>query len=352
MALLIAFFVLSIVFSFLCSIWEAVLLSITPNYVTTLEHKGGAVAENLVKFKKNIDKPLSAILTLNTIAHTVGAIGVGAQAGAVFGTDNLSFLGFNFSYEAIIATVMTMAILILSEIIPKTIGANNWKNLAPFTITSLSILLKILFPFVWVSQLITGFLKKDKTESVLSRSDFAVIAQKTAKGGSIEENEHLIIENLLNLNELTVDDVMTPRSVMFLVSESITVQEFYSKYRKNPYSRIPVYHNTEDMITGFVLRDEILEELVNQNKTTELSKLKRDIVMVESTLGLRDCMNVLTEQEAHMAIVTDRHGSLVGVVTLEDLIETLLGIEIMDETDLVADLQALARKKWLARNNK
>ncbi|MEN8927930.1 MAG: hemolysin family protein [Flavobacteriales bacterium] len=350
MTLLIAFFVLSIVFSFLCSIWEAVLLSITPNYVTTLENKGGTVAENLVKFKQNIDRPLSAILTLNTIAHTVGAIGVGAQAGAVFGNDDISFVGFSFSYEAIIATVMTLAILILSEIIPKTIGANNWKNLAPFTITSLSILIKVLFPFVWLSQRITGLLKKNKVESVLSRSDFAVIAKKTAKGGSIEENEHAIIDNLLNMNELTVDDVMTPKTVMVLVSENLTVQEFYAKHKKNPFSRVPVYKNSEDIVTGFVLRDTILEELVNQNKTTLLADLKRDIVSVEDTMALQDCMKRLIDEDAHMAIVNNRHGSLVGIITLEDIIETLLGIEIIDETDLVADLQALARKKWLDRN--
>ena len=352
MTLLIAFFVLSIVFSFLCSIWEAVLLSITPSFVAKIEDKGGSLADNLVHFKKNIDRPLSAILTLNTIAHTVGAIGVGAQAGAVFGNNHFSIFGLQLSYEALIATVMTLAILILSEIIPKTIGANNWKKLAPFTITSLAILIKALFPFVWLSQKITGLLKKNKVESVLSRSDFAVMAKKIAKDGSIHKNEHLIIENLLNLNELKVDDVMTPRSVLFVAPEELTVQEFYTLFRKNPYSRIPIHGKDLDFITGFVLRDEILEELVNQKKETKLNELRRDIVRVEDTVKLRECMKLLTEEEAHMAIVNDRHGSLVGVVTLEDLIETLLGIEIVDETDVVADLQALAKRKWMDRTKK
>ncbi|MGB1041320.1 MAG: CNNM domain-containing protein [Flavobacteriales bacterium] len=253
---------------------------------------------------------------------------------------------FEISYESVIAVVMTLAILILSEIIPKTIGANNWKKLAPFTISSLNVLLKLLAPFVWLSQLITKSLKKNKGESVLSRSDFAVMARKTAQDGSIHQNEHQIIENLLNLNQLKVDDVMTPRSVLFVVSEEITVQDFYKNFKNNPYSRIPVYGKEMDFITGFVLRDEILEELVNQKKDTTLKELRREILRVQDTVHLRDCMKQLTEQEAHMAIVNDRHGSLVGVVTLEDLLETLLGIEIIDETDLVADLQDLARLKW------
>jgi len=159
MTLLIAFFLLSILFSFLCSIWEAVLLSITPSFVAKTEEKGGSMAVSLVNFKNNIDRPLSAILTLNTIAHTVGAIGVGAQAGEVFGKNYFSLFSFQISYESVIAVVMTLAILILSEIIPKTIGANNWKKLAPFTITSLSFLIKALLPFVWLSQLITKKLK-------------------------------------------------------------------------------------------------------------------------------------------------------------------------------------------------
>lgn len=350
MTLLIAFFLLSILFSFLCSIWEAVLLSITPSFVAATEERGGAMAENLVQFKLNIDRPLSAILTLNTIAHTVGAIGVGAQAGEVFGQNYFSVFGFQLSYESVIATVMTLAILILSEIIPKTIGANNWRKLAPFTITSLSILLKILMPFVWLSQLITKKLKKNKGESVLSRSDFSLMARKTAEGGSIEENEHLIIENLLKLNQFKVEDVMTPRSVMFLVSEVLTVQEFYNKHKENTFSRIPVFSKDKDFVTGFVLKDEILAQLANNQTEVKLADLKREIISVDNGIHLRACMKKLLANNAHLALVNDKHGSLVGVVSLEDLIETLLGIEIVDETDIVADLQALARRKWEARS--
>ena len=351
MVLLIAFFLLSILFSFLCSIWEAVLLSITPNYVSRAEAQGGSVATNLVKFKENIDRPLSAILTLNTIAHTVGAIGVGAQAGEVFGKNYFDIFGFELSYESVIATVMTLAILILSEIIPKTIGANNWEKLAPFTITSLSILLKVLAPFVWLSQLITKKLKKNKVENVLTRSDFAMLAKRTAQGGGIEQTEHAIIENLLKLNEIKVQDVMTPRSVLFIVSEDTSVKTFYDNHKESSFSRIPVYSNDKDFVTGFVLKDEILEELAKQKEETLLSNIKREIVSVNNTLNLRECMKYLLEHDAHLALVNDSHGSLVGVVSLEDLIESLLGIEIVDEKDMVADLQLLAKKKWERRFN-
>ena len=242
MELLIFFFVLSIVFSFLCSVWEAVLLSITPSYVRGRVQEGSLIGRRLEKYKEDIDRPLSAILTLNTIAHTVGAIGVGAQAGHVFGETPLNVFGlFEISAESIIATLMTLAILILSEIIPKTIGANNWKALAPFTVRSLGVLLLILKPFVWISQFITRRLKTDKSKSVLSRADFAVMAQAGADFGTLTEKETTIIHNLLELEKLTVRDVMTPRTVMVMGKEETTVKEFYEKTDPLRYSRIPIF---------------------------------------------------------------------------------------------------------------
>ncbi|MCB9226042.1 MAG: HlyC/CorC family transporter [Chitinophagales bacterium] len=352
MTLLILFFVLSISFSFLCSIWEAVLLSINPSYISTQVSKGTATGKLLKEYKKDIDKPLSAILTLNTIAHTVGAIGVGAQAGKVFGENYFNIWGFHLSYESLIAGAMTLAILILSEIIPKTIGANNWRALAPFTVQSIRILMIILFPLVWMSQLITGFLKKNKDESVLSRADFAALAKTTAESGAIEKAEHSIIKNLLSLSDLVVRDIMTPRTVIMSAKADDTIINYYENHKPLRFSRIPIYDaDTEDFI-GMILKDEMLEEIVKNNGEKKLRDIKRDILYVQDNTALKDFMGQLIAANAHVALINDEYGSVVGVASMEDLFETLLGIEIMDETDNVEDLQKLARKRWEERAKK
>ena len=215
MTLLIVFFIISISFSFLCSIWEAVLLSITPSYVQQKVTEGGSIGKSLQEFKKEIDRPLSAILSLNTIAHTVGAIGVGAQAGKVFGGANSLNLGLlELSYETIIAGVMTLAILVLSEIIPKTLGANYWRRLVPFTVRSLKIIMFLLGILVWLSQAITKRLKNNKGESVLSRADFAAMASLGKDSGALQARESSIIDNLLKFETVTEKDIRTPRTLM------------------------------------------------------------------------------------------------------------------------------------------
>lgn len=350
MALLAFFFVLSILFSFLCSVWEAVLLSITPSYVKGQIQEGGPIGRQLETYKEDIDRPLSAILTLNTIAHTVGAIGVGAQAGHVFGDTPLSVFGlFEISAESVIATLMTLAILILSEIIPKTIGANNWRRLAPFTVRSLRVLLWVLHPFVWVSQFITRRLKEDKNKSVLSRADFAAMAQAGAEFGTLNEKETTIIHNLLELEKLTVRDVMTPRTVLIMGDEDMTVKEFYEETDPLRYSRIPIYHEKEDNITGLVLKDDILGQLAQDHDDLTLKDLKRKVLIVDDDQNLFSLFETLTRQRSHLAIAVDNYGSLVGLITLEDVIETLFGLEIMDESDRVADLQQHAQKIWQKR---
>lgn len=349
MVLLIIAFTASILFSFLCSIWEAVLLSITPSFISARAQNGKADAEILKEFKKDIDRPLSAILTLNTIAHTMGAIGVGAQAGELFGENYFNIFGFSLSYESVIAGVMTLCILILSEIIPKTIGANNWKSLTGFTIQSLRILLFVLAPFVWLTQLMTKFLKKNKGESVLSRADFSALVQTGMEEGSLKKDEHSIIQNLLKLNELEVKDIMTPRIVMFNAPGDQTVEEFYQKHTALHFSRIPILNVEDGTITGVVLKDEILEALVKGEKQTQLNELRRDISHVETDMRLQDLLAKLTKENQQVALVNDEYGSIVGIVSMEDLFETLLGIEIMDESDSVADLQDLARQKWQER---
>lgn len=351
MGLLIFAFIGSILFSFLCSIWEAVLLSITPSYIRTQLNQGNKQGEILKEFKADIDRPLSAILTLNTIAHTVGAIGVGAQAGKLFGSNYLDLLGISISYESIIASVMTLCILLLSEIIPKTIGANNWRSLAPFTVSSLRILIFVLAPFVWLSQLITRFLKKNKEESVLSRADVSALVSTGAAEGTLEESENVIIQNLLKLNELTVEDIMTPRTVMFTVNEDTTCQAFYDAHSVLRFSRVPLV-NEKHEIEGMVLKDDILEEIIKGNGEKTLETIRREVFYVSKDIHLQDFMLKITKANTHLALVNDDFGNVVGLVTLEDLLETLLGIEIMDETDNVVDLQALARKRWQERAKK
>ena len=217
MGLLLTFFLISIIFSFLCSILEAVLLSITPSYAGIQEQEETAIAKDLVRFKDDIDRPLAAILTLNTIAHTVGAIGVGSQASALFGSASLVIFGLSLiSWEALIAGGMTLAILILSEVIPKTIGANNWEKLTPITVRTLKVMIFLLAPLIWLSQLITRNLKKDKNKPVLSRTDFAAMADLGKKSGALEEKEQKIIQNLLRFNKILVRDIMTPRVLLLL----------------------------------------------------------------------------------------------------------------------------------------
>ncbi|MEM1318614.1 MAG: CNNM domain-containing protein [Bacteroidota bacterium] len=353
MVLLIVFFLVSILFSFLCSIWEAVLLSVTPSYTQRKIQEGGRTGQLLEEYKKDIDKPLSAILTLNTIAHTVGAIGVGAQASTLFESGEGVNLGFmNLSYESLIAAVMTIAILILSEIIPKTIGANMWRSLAPFTVRSLRVLMLILSPFVWISKQITGIMKKDKTGSVLNRADFTAMAQIGEQSGTLDKGESRIIRNLIALDSLKVRDIMTPRRVMFIADGAKPLMEFYRSHTKLPFSRIPIYKDKPDEVIGMVLKDELLAELVEDNDDVPLSSISRPIQAIRDDQPLQALFETLTEQRIHMAIVVDDFGSLVGLVTMEDLFETLLGFEIVDESDTNVNLQQLARQQWEARARK
>lgn len=352
MTLLISFFFLSIVFSFLCSIWEAVLLSITPSYIKRKEQASPAIGALLAKYKKDIDKPLSGILTLNTIAHTVGAIGVGAQAGEVFGSKAISILGLELSYESLVASLMTLAILFLSEIIPKTIGANNWQNLAPFTARSLKVLLIILAPFVWVTNLLTKSLKKDKGKSIFSKQDFAAMAEIVSESGEIEQDDYQLIKNVLRFDDLTARDVMTPRPVIIMADQSQSLKDFYEASKPLTFSRIPLYGSSTEELTGLLLKDDLLQGIVEGQGEAPLSSIKRDLPMVGATMSLREVFLLLNEKREHLGVVVNEFGSAIGLLTLEDIIETLFGIEIMDETDSISDLQGYARKRWEERARK
>jgi len=345
MILLFFYAAISIVFSFLCSIWEAVLLSITPSFVNAEVSKGSSLGRTLEKFKEDIDKPLSAILTLNTIAHTVGAILVGAQAGEIYKESPGIDLGFmNLTMESIVAVVMTLLILILSEIIPKTIGANNWRSLAPFTVKSLSFVGWLLTPIIWMTSLITKRMKKDKSKSVLTRADFLAQINVGASAGAINEDESNIISNVLGLDTVKVQDIMTPRVVMHAADGSKTLQSYYDSADQMRFSRIPIFEGKGDNMTGIVLKDEILTSIIEGKAEAPLSTIARPITFVRESSNLRELFNHMTAAKTQIAVVNDQYGSITGVVTMEDLVETILGLEIVDESDGVADMQALAKK--------
>lgn len=345
------YFLLSIGFSFLCSILEAVLLSITPSYINSAVQSGSTVGKYLQSYKTDIDRPLSAILTLNTIAHTVGAIGVGAVAAEIFVDKDIN-LGFTqLSYESLVAGLMTLAILILSEIIPKTIGANYWKTLTPFTVQTIRLLLFILAPFVWISQFITKRFKSEKDKSVLSRSDFVAMTQAVTQSGELEANESTIINNLLSFEKQTVRDIMSPKTVAKMANEESSLSDFYKENPEITFSRIPVYKDQSDNITGIVLKDDILIGLAEDKNDLKLKDIKKQVNFVPDTTPLPSLFKSLTKQKQHLSVVADEFGNIVGLVSMEDLFETLLGQEIIDETDQVEDLQELAKKNWIDKQN-
>ncbi len=346
MATLFFFFFISIVFSFLCSIWEAVILSVTPSYVSRMQMEKPRLGKRLSIFKEDIDRPLSAVLTLNTIAHTVGAIGVGVEAGKTFGTTKLDLYLFEATYESLIAGLMTLAILILSEIIPKTLGAYFWKQLTPFTVNSLRTLVIILAPFVWLSKGITHIVKRDGGKSVLSRADVAAMADAGLKSGAIDKEEKSIIQNLLRLENLKVKDIMTPRSVVLSLDENQTLGEIFKTFNPFQFSRIPVYNENSDNITGFILKDAILENIAADKHSKSAVEIRRQVLFVEDHFSVAALLDSLILEKQHMAMVADEFGTIVGLVTMEDVIETLFGLEIVDESDKVADLQKLARENW------
>ena len=343
-SLLLIFFAVAIVFSFLCSLWEAVLLSVTPSFARVQLNEGTSLGRDLQAFKENIDRPLAAILTLNTIAHTVGAIGVGNQAVAIWADTSPLVTALA------IPVLMTLGILILSEIIPKTLGANYWRELVPFTVVSLRWVMKILLPLVALSQVITSMLKKDKAASVFSRTDFLAMAELGAAEGVIEQGESRIITNLLRFDSIRASDIMTPRVVVQAAPAGTSMAEFHSLHPSMRFSRIPIYEeDSKDHVTGFVLRHEILSAIVDGETSKALRELRRDILVIEAATPIPHAFDQLLRSRSHIALVVDEYGGTAGVLTMEDVIETLLGLEIVDELDRDEDMQEKARAIWAQR---
>lgn len=344
LTLLFFFFAVAIVFSFLCSIWEAVLLSVTPAYAQIKLEEGSAVGHRLQSFKQNIDRPLAAILTLNTFAHTVGAFGVGSQATIIWQDAHPMITA------VAIPVGMTAVILVLSEIVPKTLGALYWRTLVPFTTNSLMLVVTLLAPLVWLSQLITRAMKGDKTDSVLSRTDFVALAKIGVKEGVIDPGESTIISNLLEFDDVRAEDIMTPRPVVVAATIDQTANEFHEANNELPFSRIPLHKDDDkDRVVGFLLKDDVLAAVIEGRGDEPLANLKRDILAVAERTSLPVLFTRLLRERAHIALVINEYGGMSGIVTMEDVIETLLGFEIVDETDRDADMQALARRNWERR---
>lgn len=347
MTLLIVYALLSIFFSFLCSILEAALLSFTPTFLRVKAQEGKGYAQTLTDFKKDIDQPLIAILTINTVAHTVGAILVGVQAEKL--PYKVEILGFNI--VGIVSAIMTLLVLVVSEIIPKTIGATYWKKLGGFTAVFLKVIILPLkySGILWLLTLTTKLIGKSAHVGIMSREEFIAITDAAEQEGVFEENESAVIKNLLVFKSVIAKNVMTPFPVVTSEDESITLSEFHENHKNLRFSRIPVYKDKSHNITGFVLRDDLLAEIVEEHGSKPLSDIKREMAMVQDDTPIPDLFDTFVKQRAHIALVVDEFGNTRGIVTMEDIIETLLGLEIMDESDAIEDMQLQARKTWERR---
>ncbi|RLQ21794.1 DUF21 domain-containing protein [Seongchinamella sediminis] len=338
MTLLVFYLLLAIGVSFLCSVLEAVLLSVTSGYVVTQVEKHPRRGKVLEGVKNDLDHSLSSILILNTFAHTMGAAGVGAQAVRVFGE----------RWEGLIAFLLTLAILYLSEIIPKTLGATFWKQLALPAAFVIALLVKLLYPFVWLSALITRLFSSGDS-STISREELTAMAQLGARHGALRNQESELLQNILNLRGVRTEDILTPRTVVAALPEVMTVQQGLEELGKRPFNRIPVYRSNLDSISGVVYRPTMLEAVRAGQGEQKLAELANPVFRVSEELPVLALLDLFIKRKEHLFLVEDEYGQTAGIVTLEDAIETMLGREIMDESDKVEDMQQLARSAYRQR---
>lgn len=335
LALLIFFICLSLVVSFLCSISEATLLTMTPSYIDTLEEdnpKGAALLKS-VKVD-HIEKSISAILTLNTVAHTLGSLGAGAQAVIVFGN----------AWFGVFSGVMTLIILIGTEIIPKTIGTVYWRRFAMPVAYYVRTINVALLPIIWVTEKISRMLTRGNQEIGFNRHEFLALANQGESLGQMSEMETRIIKNSLALGMINVEDILTPRSVVSAFDENMTVGDVFASYPKLPFSRFPIFDEDLDNATGFILKSDLLIAKANQEIHTPIKQFRRDINFVFAKMKLFDLLDLMLKEQVHIALAVGEFGEVKGLVSLEDVLETLLGLEIVDEFDRVDDMQILARQ--------
>ena len=338
MTLLIIYLAIAIGVSFLCSILEAVLLSATPSYVETLQSEKPRSAEIVIRVRERLDKSLAAILILNTFAHTMGAFGVGAQALKVFGPQ----------WETLIAVLLTLAILYFSEIIPKTLGATFWRQLLVPSAYLILWLVKLVYPLVWISTRLTKLFGSRK-ENEVTREEIIAMASLGKKGGALIAREQDYVSNALSLREVVTEEVLTPRTVVHMVEQDMSVSEALDDPLTRQFSRMPIYDEQSDRITGKVLRHDLFMAERDGKGDEPVKNFAKDIITVSEEMPVEQLLELMLKERVHLCRVKDDFGQTSGIVTLEDAIETLLGREIVDESDAVADMQELARRKYRER---
>lgn len=342
MTLLLIYLFIALFTSFLCSIMEAVLLSTPISYLKSKLGSGDKRALTMLKFKEDIDKPLSAILSLNTVAHTVGAAGVGAQANIVFGEP----------YFAVVSAILTILILVFTEIIPKTLGANYSKELVGISARIIKIMIFVTYPLVWASSILTKLLSRSKDELTTSREEISALASIGTLEGIFVDKENKIIQNLIKLKGLKIREVMTPRIVVVTANEEMTLEEFLKNKEFLHFSRIPIYRENRDNVTGYIFRELVFEKLAEDQFNLKLKDIKREIISFPENLTLFDAWETMLQKKEHISLIVDEYGGMDGITTLEDIIEALLGFEIVDEKDRVDDMQKYALKRWQEKQKK
>lgn len=336
MTLLITYLLLTLILSFMCSLLEATLLSSTSSYIESLDKKGySPKTVDLAKdVKQNIDKSISSILTLNTFANTMGAAGVGAQAAIIFGSN----------WQAVIAFALTLMVLFISEIFPKTLGAIYWRKFIVPATYIISFMVKVTYPFIFLATFITNALQKGrKNEANFSKDEIITIVDMSEKEGVLQAKESILIKNLFKLKNIKAKDIMTPRTVVFAFDSKTTLKEALLNDNLYVYSRIPVYNESIDDIAGVVFKQTILEKRVKKKKKTLLKDIMVPVHKVPENISVSTLFDMFIRMKMHLFIVQDEYGQTSGVVTLEDALETLLGIEIVDEMDQVTDMQEFAK---------
>ena len=322
--------------SFLCSLLESFILSVTHAHISLVSKDRPSLGKKLSHFKENINQPLSAILSLNTIANTVGAASVGA----------ITLVEFGSSWVAIMSGILTLSILIFSEIIPKTVGALYWKKILVPATFAVQVLIIMTYPLVVFLELLSKWLAKAENEDKVSREEVIAMAELGEDEGTIEESESTVIENVLMLDDILVEEVLTPRSVIFAVNKTNSVREVLDKYNDIEFSRIPVYEDGLDNIIGIVRRHILLKSKAEDQFDVTMGELAKPIHAVEENDSVGDVLDEFVKRREHLFMVKDQFGQVAGLVTLEDAIETLLGVEIVDETDSVVDMRKLALDNW------
>jgi len=336
MELLVIFFVLSVGISFLCSVLESVLLSINMSYVAVLEKDRPSVGAILRHQKENINKSIASVLILNTIANTLGAAAVGAQASKIFGNDAVVY----------VSVVLTFAILFISEIIPKTIGAIYWKQLAPLSAYFIRVFIWITYPIILTTLAVTNKISKGNSDShSLTKEEFLESMYMSEDEGVIDEQESDVIENILNLDNIKVNEVLTPRSVVFALDESMSIKDvIQTQPAIFKFSRIPIFKESLETITGIVLTKKIFKQALEDDSVT-LGSIKKDMFSINENIPVSKALDLFISKKEHMFLVTDNYDQTDGIITLEDCVETILGVEIMDESDTTEDMRELAKRK-------